>query len=101
MTRKKLLPVVVGSLIAAQCAHADVELIAVGRISGEQNLAPKAVGKTLFLDVVAALNAKGISSDDIPARMEGLAFGRGMHRGHGEDGDRFAGEGRPGDLERF
>jgi hypothetical protein len=34
-----------------------------------------AVKKTLFLDIVAALNAGGISSDQIPAKIEGTAFG--------------------------
>lgn len=33
------------------------------------------VGKTLFTDLVALLNAKGISSDKIPSKIEGLAFG--------------------------
>ncbi len=33
------------------------------------------VSKTLFLDVVAALNANGITSDKIPAKLEGAAFG--------------------------
>ncbi|HEY2732793.1 MAG TPA: esterase-like activity of phytase family protein, partial [Polyangiales bacterium] len=44
-------------------------------LSGEANLASKAVAKTLFLDVVAMLNAHGIASQDIPAKLEGLAFG--------------------------
>jgi hypothetical protein len=34
-----------------------------------------AVNKTLFLDIVAALNAGGIASDQIPAKIEGTAFG--------------------------
>ncbi len=34
-----------------------------------------AVTKTLFLDVVKALNAAGIPSDQIPAKIEGTAFG--------------------------
>lgn len=33
------------------------------------------VGKTLFTDLVALLNAKGITSDKIPSKIEGLAFG--------------------------
>jgi hypothetical protein len=45
----------------------------VSGISGD--LSAKAVGKTLVLDVVAALNAKGIASSQIPAKLEGLAFG--------------------------
>lgn len=36
----------------------------------------KAVGETLALDVVALLNANGIASDQIPAKLEGLAFGQ-------------------------
>jgi Esterase-like activity of phytase len=34
-----------------------------------------AVTKSLFLDIVAALNAAGITSDHIPAKIEGTAFG--------------------------
>ena len=34
-----------------------------------------AVGKTLFLDLAALLNANAIASTDIPAKIEGLAFG--------------------------
>jgi hypothetical protein len=48
----------------------------VGSIEGAAALAGKAVAKTLFLDVVAALNANGISSDLIPAKLEGIAFGQ-------------------------
>ena len=33
-----------------------------------------AVPKTLFLDIVAVLNANGITSDKIPAKIEGLAL---------------------------
>jgi hypothetical protein len=43
--------------------------------SGAANLAPKAVTKTLFLDIVAVLNAVGFASTDIPAKLEGVAFG--------------------------
>ena len=46
----------------------------VSNISGD--LSAKAVNKTLFIDVVAQLNAKGIGSDQIPAKLEGLAFGK-------------------------
>ena len=42
---------------------------------GESTLAPAAVGKTLFLDIVSVLNAHGIGSNDIPAKLEGIAFG--------------------------
>ena len=37
--------------------------------------AKNAVGKTLWLDIVATLNAVGIPSTQIPAKIEGLAFG--------------------------
>jgi hypothetical protein len=47
----------------------------VGGLAGEASLAGKAVAKTLFLDVVATLTAHGIDSKDIPAKLEGLAFG--------------------------
>jgi hypothetical protein len=48
----------------------------VSAIEGAAALAGKAVPKTLFLDVVAALNAKGIPSDQIAAKLEGVAFGQ-------------------------
>ncbi|MEH2423802.1 MAG: esterase-like activity of phytase family protein [Nostoc sp.] len=47
----------------------------VSNISGENNLVGKALSKTLFLDVVAALTQNGIKEEDIPAKLEGLAFG--------------------------
>jgi Esterase-like activity of phytase len=47
----------------------------VSAIVGEANLAGKAVSKVLFLDLVAALNAGGIGSNEIPAKLEGVAFG--------------------------
>jgi hypothetical protein len=37
--------------------------------------ASAAVSKTLVLDLVAALNAAGIPSSEIPSKIEGLAFG--------------------------
>jgi hypothetical protein len=37
--------------------------------------AAKAVEKSLFLDVVQLLTANGITADQIPAKLEGLAFG--------------------------
>lgn len=40
------------------------------------DLSPYAVGKTLFLDVVAKLNAAGIDSYFIPSKLEGVAFGQ-------------------------
>jgi hypothetical protein len=47
----------------------------VSGISGAANLAPKAVTKALFLDIVTVLNAAGFASTDIPAKLEGVAFG--------------------------
>jgi hypothetical protein len=49
--------------------------------SGEASLAGAAVGKTLFVDVVAVLTAHGIAAQDIPAKLEGLAFGPDVHAG--------------------
>jgi hypothetical protein len=37
--------------------------------------AANAVPKTLFLDVVKALGAHGITPDQVPAKLEGVAFG--------------------------
>jgi hypothetical protein len=45
-------------------------------LSGAAALAPKAVTPTLFLDLKAALNARGISDGQIPAKLEGMAFGQ-------------------------
>src|SRR5262249_13206179 len=47
----------------------------VSSMSGAALLAPLAVPKTLFLNVVQALSAAGINSIHIPAKLEGLAFG--------------------------
>lgn len=47
----------------------------VSGLSGEATLAPHALQKTLFVDLVAQLNAHGIGSDDIPAKLEGITFG--------------------------
>jgi hypothetical protein len=44
-------------------------------LAGEANLAYKAIAKTPFLDVVAVLGAHGIAANDIPAKLEGVAFG--------------------------
>jgi len=44
-------------------------------LSGEAALLPKAVAKTLFLDVAAALKAAGLTTAQIPAKLEGMAFG--------------------------
>ena len=47
----------------------------VSAITGDANLAGKAVAKTLFIDVVQVLTAHGLAAADIPAKLEGLAFG--------------------------
>jgi hypothetical protein len=47
----------------------------VSQISGAANLAPLAVAKTPFLDIVAALVTSGISAIHIPAKIEGISFG--------------------------
>jgi hypothetical protein len=47
----------------------------VSGLSGQAALLGKAPTKTLFLDIRAALNARGISDAMIPAKLEGLAFG--------------------------
>jgi hypothetical protein len=39
------------------------------------DLAAQKVTKSLFLDVKAALNAKGITSAQVPAKMEAMAWG--------------------------
>ncbi|WP_313064319.1 esterase-like activity of phytase family protein [Paraburkholderia sp. LEh10] len=47
----------------------------VSQASGDTGLKPYAVKKTLFLDVVAVLQAHGYTANDIPAKIEGIAFG--------------------------
>jgi hypothetical protein len=47
----------------------------VSAIQGEANLLPYAVPKTLFLDIRAKLNAAGLADTQIPAKLEGAAFG--------------------------
>jgi hypothetical protein len=47
----------------------------VNNVTGETALATHALTKTLFLDIVAELNAHGIASTEIPAKLEGMAFG--------------------------
>jgi hypothetical protein len=37
--------------------------------------AANAVAKTLFLDIVQVLGNNGITADQVPAKLEGLAFG--------------------------
>lgn len=47
----------------------------VSGLTGASALAPHAVGKTLFLDIVQKLTAFGIPAQDIPAKLEGISFG--------------------------
>lgn len=47
----------------------------VSALAGAAALAPYAMGKVQFLDIVATLNAHGIASRDIPAKLEGVSFG--------------------------
>jgi len=48
----------------------------VSTLSGEAALLAKAVTKTQFLDLKAALNAFGLTDAQIPAKLEGMAFGQ-------------------------
>ena len=48
----------------------------VSNLSGAANLAPHAVPKQLFLDIAAVLIANGMNAFDIPAKIEGMAFGQ-------------------------
>jgi len=48
----------------------------VSKLSGEANLLPYAVPKTLFLDIAAKLQAAGLKNTQIPAKLEGMAFGQ-------------------------
>jgi hypothetical protein len=50
------------------------DAVDIGKMSGTE-AATHAVAKSLFLDIVATLNANGITSDQIPAKIEGTAFG--------------------------
>jgi hypothetical protein len=43
---------------------------------GQATLLPQARAGTLFLDLVASLNAAGLSAANVPAKLEGLAFGQ-------------------------
>ena len=47
----------------------------VSALSGEAALLAKAPAKTLFLDIAAALKAAGLANTQIPAKLEGMAFG--------------------------
>ncbi len=48
----------------------------VSSVTGAANLASLALKPSLFLDLRAMLNAMGITDDQIPAKLEGLAFGQ-------------------------
>jgi len=48
----------------------------VSGLSGEAALLAQAPGKTQFLDIRTALNALGIADSQIPAKLEGMAFGQ-------------------------
>lgn len=48
----------------------------VSTTSGATALLAAAVPKKLFLNIVSVLNANGIASNQIPAKLEGLAFGQ-------------------------
>jgi hypothetical protein len=50
------------------------DAVDIGKMSGTE-AATHAVAKSLFLDIVTTLNANGITSDQIPAKIEGTAFG--------------------------
>lgn len=47
----------------------------VSRLSGEAQLLPHAVPKTLFLDILGKLTAAGLTAEQVPAKLEGMAFG--------------------------
>jgi hypothetical protein len=54
----------------------DISLLNGGAgVSGESNLLPYAVGKSLFLDIRLALNGAGYTDAQIPAKIEGASFG--------------------------
>lgn len=56
--------------------HIDLQGAAeVDRLGGEAALAGAAVQKTEFLNLVDALGAHGIAPAELPAKIEGLAFG--------------------------
>lgn len=63
------------SAVAKQLYQIDLTGAAdVSALSGD--LSAKAVNKTMVLDMVSVLNANGISSDKIPSKIEGVAFGQ-------------------------
>jgi len=50
----------------------------VSDLTGQAAIAPKAVPKTLFLDIVAVLSSDpvNLAPTDIPAKLEGITFGQ-------------------------
>lgn len=60
-----------------------IDLTGATDISGVVSMtsATPAVGKTLFLDIRAALNLNGIVDTQIPSKIEGLAFGQDLADG--------------------
>ena len=54
----------------------------VGALSGEAALLAKAPSKTLFLDIAAALKGFGVPDTEIPAKLEGMAFGEDIVEGN-------------------
>jgi hypothetical protein len=53
-----------------------IDLTGAVDVSGKLgDLSAFAVGKTLFLDLLPPLNAAGIANAQVPAKIEGLAFG--------------------------
>ncbi len=63
------------SAVAKQLYRIDLTgAVDVSALSGD--LSANAVAKTLALDMVSVLNAHGITSDQIPSKIEGIAFGQ-------------------------
>ena len=56
----------------------------ISNIEGQADLLANAVSKSLFLDIRQVLNANGISDANIPAKMEGAAFGDDVINGMGQ-----------------
>jgi len=64
------------SAVAKQFFKIDISgAVDITNMSGAA-AAAAAIAKTPFLDLVAALNANGIASDQIPAKIEGITFGQ-------------------------
>ncbi|MEP7185003.1 MAG: esterase-like activity of phytase family protein [Rhodanobacter sp.] len=51
------------------------DAVDVGKLQGEAPLTGVAVPKVNFLDVLATRNEHGVAAADVPAKLEGLAFG--------------------------